>query len=247
MKFTTLILAVLLSYGAFAQGFYFEMKMSSNKQPDMGTVKVYAQNGNSRSEIHLAAMDMDIIALVLSGTPNMVYMLNDKDKTYSEMDASKNSQWKDNATEDYDITVLGKENVNGYNSTHVKIKRKDSKVEEEEWVSTEVNDYASFAMAKTKFTGRMNLYKALEAKGVKGFPVRIITSTAGNQAQIDFVKAEKRDNPASLFSFDGYKKTDNAAMGGATMQEMMKKIQSMTPEQQKAFIEQMKQQNQQSH
>ena len=247
MKFTMLLMAVLLSYGAFAQGFYFEMKMSSSKQGDLGTMKAYAQDGNSRSEIHaITAMgNMDITALSLKSAPNTVYMLNDKDKTYSEMDVSKNGQWQDSKDDQYEITVIGKETVNGYNSTHVKVKRKDAKNEEEIWVSTEIADYAGFLMAKTKFTGRVNLYKALEEKGVKGFPVRIKTSDHGTDMQIDFVKAEKRSNPASLFSVEGYKKSDNAALGGVNVQEMMQKVQNMTPEQRKAFIEQMKQQNQQ--
>ena len=247
MKFTTVLFAVLLSYGAFAQGYYFEMKMSSSKMGDMGTMKAYAQDGNSRSEIHAttAMGAMDIIALSLKSAPNIAYMINDKDKTYSEMDVSKNGQWKDYQQDEYDITVIGKEKVNGYNATHVKVKRKDSKTEEEMWVSTDVADYAAFMMAKTKFTGRANLYKALEAKGATGFPVRMINSDRGNNIQIDFVKAEKRDCPASLFSVDGYTKTANAMAGNMT--DMMQKIKNMTPEEQKAFIEQMKQQNQQSH
>ena len=249
MKFTTLLLAVLLSYGAFAQGYYFEMKMSSTKQADMGNMKVYAQGGNSRSELHIVTPmgAMDVTALNLSGHPDVVYMVNDKDKTYSEIDVNKSGQWKDNSQDEYEITVLGKEKVNGYNSTHVKVKRKDSKIEEEMWTSTEVPDYSSFMMAKTKFTGRVNLIKALEAKGAAGFPVRIKTAERGNDMQIDFVKAEKRSNPASLFSLDGLTKSASASMGGVDMKDIMQKMQNMTPEERKALLDQMKQQNQQSH
>ena len=247
-KFTTLLLAVLFSYCATAQGYYFEMKMSSSKQADMGNMKAYAQDGNSRSEVHaVTAMgNMDITALNLKSNPGKIYMVNDKDKTYSEMDANQNGQWKDSQQDDYEVTVIGNEKVNGYNSTHVKVKRKDSKIDEEMWVTTEVPDYTSFMSVKTKFTGRTNLYKALEAKGAKGFPIRIKTATAGNDIQVDFVKAEKRNNPASLFSIDGYKKSDNAMMGGVNVQEMMQKLKNMTPEEQKALMEQMKQ-SRQSH
>ncbi len=249
MKFTTLLLAVLLSYGAFAQGFYFEMKMSSSKQGDMGNMKVFSQDGNTRSEIHMGTPmgAIDMVALNLKSTPNLVYMVNEKDKTYSETDATKSSQWKDNSQDEYEITVLGKEKVNGYNSTHVKVKRKDSKIEEEMWTSTEIPDYGSFEMAKTKFTGRVNLIKALKEKGVEGFPIRIKTAAGGNDMQIDFVKAEKRSNPSSLFSISGYTKSANAAIGGIDMKEAMQKMQNMTPEERKAFIEQMKQQTPQNH
>jgi hypothetical protein len=213
----------------------------------MGTMKAYVQDGNTRSQISITApMAMDIVTLTLKSTPNTVYMLNEKGKTYSEVDISKSEQWKDNPQDEYEITVVGKESVNGYNSTHVKVKRKDSKVEQEMWLTTEIKDYAAFASAKTKYTGRQSLMKALEAKGVAGFPVRILVNEHGNDVQIDFVKAEKKDNPASLFSLDGYTKSAGAA-GGVNMQEMMQKMQNMTPEERKAFIEQMKQQNQGSH
>jgi hypothetical protein len=244
-KAATLLLATLFVCSAFAQGYYFEMKMSTTKLGPMGTMKVYAQDGNSRSEINMTSpMPIDIVSLSLKSSPAVVYMLSEKNKTYSEMDVSKSEQWKDSPEDQYEITVLGKEKVNGYNSTHVKVKHKDSKLEEELWLSTEVADYSAFMKAKTKFTGRENLYKALEAKGAAGFPVRILASEHGNDIQVDFVKAEKRDNPASLFRLDGYSKT-SSAMGGASMQEMMQKIQNMTPEEKKAFMEQMKQQNQQ--
>jgi hypothetical protein len=246
-KLIILLGATLFCYAAFAQGFYFEMKMSSAKQGPMGSMKVYAQDGNSRSEINVTTPigPMNIVALSLKASPNSVYMLSEKDKTYSETDISKSEQWKDNSPDDYEVTVLGKEKVNGFDATHVKIKRKDSKMDQEMWVSTEVVDYATFMKAKTKFTGRENLYKALEAKGAVGFPVRILTSDRGNDVQVDFVKAEKRENPPSLFSLNGYTKT--AGAGGTSQQEMMQKIQNMTPEERQKFIDQMKQQYQQSH
>jgi uncharacterized protein DUF4412 len=246
-KLTILLAAILLYCATYAQGFYFEMKMSSSKQGPMGTMKAYVQDGNTRSQISMTSpMAMEIVTLTLKTTPNTVYMLSDKDKTYSEVDISKSEQWKDSPQDEYEITVIGKENVNGYNSTHVKVKRKDSKVEQELWVTTEIHDYAAFMNAKTKYTGRQSLNKALEAKGVMGFPVRILVNEHGSDVQIDFVKAEKKDNAASLFSLDGYTKSGGQP-GGAAMQEMMQKMQNMTPEERKAFIEQMRQQNQGSH
>jgi len=245
-KFTILLLAILFCCAGFAQGFYFEMKMSSNSQP-MGTMKVYAQDGNSRSEVNVTTPmgPMDMVTLSLKSNPTSIYMVDDKKKTYSETDVSKSDQWKDASTEDYDITVLGKEKVNGYNSTHVKIKRKDSKLEQDMWVSTEVVDYGTFMKAKTKFTGRENLYKALEAKGATGFPVKIVTSAQGNEIEIDFVKAEKRNNPSSLFSLEGYTKGSGGT--GGSMQDMIQKMKDMTPEERQKAIDQMKQQYQQQH
>ena len=247
-KLSILIVNILFSAATFAEGYYFEMKMSSAKQGPLGTMKVYEQDGNSRSEISVSTPmgPMDMVSLALKSNPSTIYMVNDKDKTYSEIDISSNEQWKDSKVEDYEITVIGKEKVNGYNSTHVKVKRKDSKTEQDMWTTTEVADYSSFMQAKTKFTGRDNLYKALAAKGASGFPVRILSNEQGNEVTIDFVKAEKRDNPGSMFSISGYTKS-SGAMGGVNMQEMMQKLQNMTPEERNAFEQQMKQQYRQAH
>ena len=248
-KLTTALFATLLSYAAFAQGFYMEMKMSSTEHGDMGVMKVYAQDGNSRSEISVTTPmgAMDRATLVLKSTPNKVYMLNEKGKTYSEVDISENNQWKDYPQSEYEITVIGKEKVNGYNATHVKVVRKGAKVAEEMWTSTEVANYSAFLSAKTKFTGRDNLNKALAAKGAAGFPVRIKTSERGAEIQMDLIKAEKKSSPASYFSLDGYAKSGSTATGDQSQQEMMQKINNMTPEEKQKFIDDMKKQYGQPH
>ena len=242
-KLITLIIASLVCYMAFSQGFYLEMKMGAADNANMGVMKVYSQDGNTRSEISLNTPGgpMDMLTLILKSTPNTLKVLNAKGKTYSEMDISQNNQYKDFPQGDYEITVIGKEKVNGYNATHVKVTRKGSTTSEEMWTSKEVVDYSAFINAKTKFTGRDNLNKALAAKGAEGFPVRIKTSEHGVDVQVDLVKAEKRNFNASLFSLDGYTKS-SSSMSGMSQQEMIQKVQNMTPEERQQFIEQMKSQ-----
>ena len=242
-KIAALLSAFLFSYGAFAQGFYMEMKLSSSDKGDMGVMKAYSQDGNTRSEINITTPmgPIDVVTIILKSNPNTLYMLNEKGKTYSENDITKNNQYKDYPQDDYEVTVLGKEKVNGYNTTHVKVVHKSGAQTEEMWTSTEVVDYSAFLTAKTKFTGRENLNKALAAKGAEGFPVRIKTSEHGVDVQVDLVKAEKRNFNASLFSLDGYTKS-SSSMSGMSQQEMIQKVQNMTPEERQQFIEQMKSQ-----
>lgn len=250
MKLSTMLLALLISANTFAQGYYFEMKMSSSQQGDLGTMKAYSQDGNSRSEMNMSTPmgAMTVTSLILKSTPDKVYMVSDKDKTYSEIDVSKSEDWKDAKEDDYEVTVLGKETVNGYKSTHVMVKHKSTKTEEEMWTTTDLPDYNSFMTAKTKFTGRDNLNKALAAKGAAGFAVRIKVTEHGNEIQMDFVKAEKRSNPASMFSLEGYKKSEGAAgMFGGNREEMMQKIQNMSPEERQKMMEQMQKQYQRPH
>ena len=248
-KLAVLLGAFLFSYAAFAQGFYMEMKLSSSDKGDMGVMKAYSQDGNNRSEIDITTPmgPLAVVTIILKGTPNTLYMINEKGKTYSENDITKNNQYKDYPQDDYEVTVLGKEKVNGYNSTHVKVVHKSGAQTEEMWTSTEVVDYSAFLTAKTKFTGRENLNKALAAKGATGFPVRIKTSEHGMDIQVDLVKAEKKNNPASLFSLDGYTKS-GVTTNGMSQQELIQKLQNMTPEEREKFKEDMmKQYGQQPH
>ena len=74
----------MFTASAFAQGYYMEMKMSTN-EGEMGTMKIYSQDGNSRSEMKMTAnvpAGFGAMAMLsLKSEPNKIYMLNEKDKT----------------------------------------------------------------------------------------------------------------------------------------------------------------------
>lgn len=242
-------LAIMLIIGGLsqlsAQSTYVEFKMAGDSGV-LGTTKVYTKDGNSRSEVNMASPQapggFKWITLTLKDKPLKAYTLNENTKTYSEMDLSATAA-KENDSTQYDITILGKEKVNGYNCTHVKVKRGNFPNEEELWVSTEVLNYKQYMGAKTKYTTQ-GMMKALSAKGATGFPVRTLATERGKKIQIDLVKIEQRDNPATLFSLDGYNRA--GAPGGVTgasqdVQDAMKKIQNMTPEERQKFIEELRQ------
>jgi hypothetical protein len=242
---SSLFLLGCLAQQGFSQGYYFEFKMTSDKAN--GNVKTWSQNGNSRSEVSMNIGDPDyapmtnhvVVALTLKDNPNMVYMLDVDKKNYSEMDVSKRPDAKD-APDDYEVTVLGKEKVNGYNATHVKVKNKKTNQEQELWTTTEIPHFSEFEKVKSKYTGSENMTKALAAKGAEGFPVRIVVNEAMGSAKLDLVTAELRTNPSNLFSLAGY--TKSAGAGGMDRQQLMQQLQNMTPEQRQQFIEQMRQQ-----
>lgn len=241
-------LAAFTALALSAQGYYMEMKLTSDGQQFSGTMQLYFQDNNSRGDIvmNIPALGgtMNISTISLGAVPGVAYMLDDKKKTYTEIKSDSDESWKDYPQSDYEVTVLGKESVNGYNTTHVRIARKGSKSIEEMWTTTEIIDYADYAKIKSKYTGKDNLYKALEAKGAAGFPVRIKTVEQGMNVQIDLVKAEKRTNPATLFSLSGYKKAEavTAMPAGLNVQELMKNMQNMTPEQLEQMQKQLEQQ-----
>lgn len=235
-----------------AQGVYIEMKISTTGEKEIvsGLMKAYSQDGNSRTEMNMnvsgapAGMG-NMTMLTLKSNPNTVYMINEKDKTYSEFSStSELEDMKDYPQSEYEVTLLGIDKVNNYTCKHVRVKRKGSNREMEMWTTTEIDGYADFAMVKTKYTGKANMYKAMEAKGAVGFPVRIKSIDHGHEVRIDLVKAEKRNNPAVLFSLSGYTKQEGAGIpGGPEMQEMMKQLQNLTPAEREAWIKRMQEQH----
>jgi Domain of unknown function (DUF4412) len=246
MKKITLVIMLIVAMAAqvSAQGVYMEYKITSSHEGMTGSSKTYSQDGNTRSEFTMASPNMPAgfsrVTLMLKSDPKKGYMLNEKLKSYLEIDMSS-SIAKESDQSQYEVIVVGKENVNGYNCTHIQIKMKDPKLDQDMWLSTEVLNYRSFESAKSMYT-TSGLYKAFAAKGVAGFPVRIKAVQSGDNVQIDLVKAEVRKCDVSLFSLAGYKKEEAAPAGSAPadLQEMAKKLQSMTPEERQKMIEKLR-------
>ncbi len=241
----SLLLIAFTMSQSFAQGAYIEFRVTGEKAGLKGTSKVYYQNGNTRSEINVTSPQMPVannrVSLSLKSEPGKSFVLNEADKTYTEIDIS---QVKLDDESHYEITVIGKEKMNGYNSTHIKMKKTNSAIEQDVWVSTEVPNYKQYMSVKSKYTSD-GFYKALNAKGVSGFPVRMLVEERNGTMQVDLVKSELRTMPASMFSLDGYQKgVINAPVSNQSIspeaQEMMKKMQSMTPEERVKFVEEMR-------
>ncbi|MBS1622521.1 MAG: DUF4412 domain-containing protein [Bacteroidetes bacterium] len=240
-KLSVILCALVMSTAAMAQGTYLEFKMSSAEGMG-GTMKTYTQDGNVRTEMNMVMPAMPggalrRTALILKSDPKTSYLLNDEQKTYTvNTMGDKEPSMADHT--DYEVTVIGKEKVNGYEATHVRVKAKGSQLEEDLWTSPGVLSYDKYKASLTKYTSA-NMYKALAAKGADGFPVRIVAGEHGRNIQMDLVKAETRSNPASLFSLAGYTKTEGGYTGSMRegAQNAVNAIQNMTPEQRQQWID----------
>ncbi len=249
-KLITFSLALFVATTLFAQGYYIEFKISTGGKEAVssGTIKSYSQDENSRSEVNMVMPQLPggaikITSLALKADQTKMYLLNEKDKTYSELETGTQEDYKDLPQANYEVTVVGKETVNGYNTTHVTIKINGVQ-REEMWTTKDLAGYADFSKIKTKYTGKTNMYKALADKGADGMPVRIKATERGQNIQMDLVKAEKRNNPASLFSLSGYSKGSafSGIPGAENMQEMMQKMQNMTPQEREEIMKRIKEQ-----
>ena len=247
-KYLTLIAAIVFtSIAAFGRnGAYVEFKLSSSTMN--GTVKTYSSDRDSRTEVTVHSPSMPnpatINTLQLGSAPGKIFMLNEADKSYMEMDANRSAA--DHKEDDeYDITVLGRERVNEYNCVHVKVLNKRNRHESEMWLSKDVKGYASFYNIKNKYFGGSKFFNALQKKGAEGFVVRIVaTSERGGQVQMDLVKVELQNVSESLFSLSGY--TMRAGLtspgSGGTIPGMksQEEMQKMSPEDRKAYIEELR-------
>ncbi len=240
MKKKLLFAAALIIIAANAiakEGVYIEFKLSGGKFS--GTSKTYSSDGNTRSEMSMISPSLpapiNTVTLVLSNALHMIYTINEKDKTYSEMSSDGKSVQKEGEG-DYEVTVVGKEMVNNYNSIHVKVRYKSSKHETEMWLSKDVVGWANYTSVRNQYLTGSKLFEAMKAKGAEGFVVRMLVNGAGENIQMDLVKAEKKSLDESLFSLGGYTKTARTPVFGSMDMEALKK---MTPEERQQYIKEM--------
>lgn len=236
-----------------AGGFYIEYKMAlvDGKEGVSGVVKVYNGGTASRSELNMNVPGipgggMNMVSIHKESEPAKIYMINDASKTYSVMDVSKFKNAVPNSAKtehEYEVTIVGSETVNGYKSTHVKIKI-DGRDAQELWTSKEIASFEKYAqLSSSKYAIDNSLWAALKAKGAEGFPIRMQMQERGGKMQMDLIKAEKRDIAASLVSVPADYKQINVVdgimkqMGMPTKDDMLR----MTPEQREQMMREMEQ------
>jgi hypothetical protein len=190
---------------------------------------------------------MKMVMISPSATPTLIYLINDATKSYTVIDTDQikkdlEKAGKKDYNEDAKIENLGREKINGYDCTHVRITNSQSVMEM--WVSKDIIDYSTFArMQSARDKNMPSLAKKLKDAGLDGFPVRTsmsmhTSSPADGQEPAaivtELVKVEKQGLDASLFKVpDGYVKAEIPSMMnyGASpknrqqMDAMMKKLQ----------------------
>ena len=240
------IFALIITCLSFANvvfgGNYVEFKFTGSKSMQ-GTMKAWYQDGNSRSEMEMAVTRSaglaNIAILSLGKEPGKSYMLNETDKTYTEMKESEKTD-ATHSMDNYDVVLIGKETVNGYACTHLKLQKKgEGQLPMHFWVSKGVQGYAELKKLKGKYMAEESMYKAMVAKGFDGYPVRMKIAADKGEIQMDLIKSEVMDIPASKFSLQGYEKAEAPALPGGLD---MEKIKNMSPaERQKMMEDMMKQ------
>jgi hypothetical protein len=254
--FAILAGAVLVAAPALAQ-FEGEITMKMTMREGAGTGKNYLSKAGVRSELDIqtSRMPMKMTTLVRSATPDLVYLINDAQKSYTEIDSKKTREqlekMRGKDSDKWTVKKLGKETVNGYSCEHLFIANgEDAKSEMEWWTSKDIAGLSYESMRGLMRRGSQSdegIMKALRDAGADGFAVKMVTREKGSPTPVmtmELTKVEKRSLPASLFEIPaGYKKQEGmmGAMASPEAQEKMRKaMENLTPEQRKQIEDMMK-------
>lgn len=242
------LLLLIVARPAFA-GFegYIEMKMTMKN--GSGAMKGHISSVGARTEVEARApqtggMPFQTTVVMKFSNPDVVYLLNDTAKTYSEInikeagDAGKNRPQKE-----YTVKKLGKEKVAGYTCEHLLLTARDGR-ETEVWTTKDLVDLAVFReyiRHSRQGADVQGIMKALQEAGAEGFPARMITRDQKNgepSVTLELVKAEKRTVAASMFEIPaGYKKQAGILgmlpLPQEQQQTINKAMEKLTPEQRK--------------
>ncbi len=190
------------------------------------------QGVRTESSSHMKNMPSDIqmVTVSPSETPNLIYLINPAHKSYSVIDTNEMRKEmagveKSDGYNNAKIENLGKETVNGYNCSHVRITHGESVMEM--WVSKEILDYFTYARMQSANDKNMpELARRMKAEGLDGFPVKIWHKQANIITEL--TKVEKHGLEASLFKVpEGYTKTEFPAIHLGSSANKKKELEAM--------------------
>jgi hypothetical protein len=206
--------------------YQYQIQSTSKGKTAGDTMSVwFTAGGSGRSEMRIpmpGAVTGKICHINRVTEPQYSVILNADNKTYSLMviDTSLINA----ATENYQVTVVGNETVQGYSCVHSRIKsimgsglfKSTSTVDV--WTSTSIPGYDLYKRLCTTANIRIKMLQAMESAGAGG---AVIKETAGDKdytMTMLLTKAEEKSFPDALFQIPAGYSQSNETM----MQEMLK-------------------------
>lgn len=238
-----------------------EMKMTS-PQGAGGNAKAFVSKAATRTELEMqvgkgqaAGMPagMKMVMLMKLANPDVVYSINDAQKTYAVIDTKKMRDQMPGKEKEpkYSVKKIGSDTVAGYACEKVLITSDQPKsMETEACVAKEAFGGSSWYQSMMRNQqGGAGTWKAMKDAGIEGFPVRTVMREKGKPevlATMEVVKIEKKALPSSLFEIPaGYKETSMmGSISPEAAKQMEEAMKNMTPEQRKQIEEMMKKRGQ---
>ncbi len=250
MKNILSIVAVMCFTAAVAQnGGSMEFKYTSSKGAS-GTMLMKHSEFGSKMEMNMASpkapgSGIKMTSLVKKDAPDFIYMINDANKSYSEMKkGTAGAGQEDKHT--YTVKKIGNETINNYKCIHFTVTNEKGQVSDM-WTSKDILDYNKYSEVfknDNKF-GSSKQDNAIKAAGCEGFPVKMMHKNKDQEGDVtmELVKFEKKSYSKSDFDIPaGYTKSAGGPMGVPAMQGMktQEEIMKMTPDERAKYIEEMK-------
>lgn len=202
---------------------YITTMTSKQRGTNYDTTNIYFTNGGEgRSEMNLPGMmgvkgGSAMITLAHADQRQYSLTLDANEKTYSlnVIDTALLGGLKNN----YQVTKVGTENIQGYNCTHAKVVSNmgsgmfKSSSTTDIWTSTDIPGYA---MIKDKMTVQKmtpGMMRALAQAGCAGFFVKMVAQGKDYSMTMTLVKAQQKSFPAAMFQVPaGYTETKENMM-----------------------------------
>jgi hypothetical protein len=204
---------VIKSFGSAKGGsgvFYEYVTTATSKQSgihkDTSTI-CFTTNGEGRSERNLQAMmgvkgANALIILAHANQPQYSLTLDAAEKTYS-LNVIDTSLFNASGS-NYKITIIGQENVQGYNCTHARLTSivgsgmfKYSSTSDI-WASKDIPGY-SFIKGMMAQNVTPSMMRALDQAGCAGFFVKMTSEGKDFSMSMVLAKAQLKSFPASMF------------------------------------------------
>lgn len=180
------------------------------------TLRMAGDRARLDMELAMAPLPEPIRMSVLldAKTPRTVFLVNDRLKTYSaitqpETSAASGSPGK------VAIKELGRGEILGYNCVHLSLTSPGESIDA--WITPELPEVyrvlKRLQEANPQF-GNAGAFRALEAAGQSGMPMRMTVVQDGRKVAMEVKKIERRAQPAALFAVPmDYKRAESAAGG----------------------------------
>ncbi|NTU59281.1 MAG: DUF4412 domain-containing protein [Chlorobiaceae bacterium] len=189
----------------------------------------------SRTTIEGKPSGIAMTVISPSETPNKVFIINEANGSCMEIDISKaKAEGAVDPFKDAKIENLGKETVNGYNCTHIRISEPGKDTVIEMWVTKDILDYFTYArMQGGRDKSMSQLSEKLKAAGVDGFPVKTLLKPSGVVTELTKVERSSLDDALFKVPANATKMEIPTSPQGMTkekmkeMQEMARKMQQM--------------------
>lgn len=149
--------------------------------------------------------------------PRKATLVNDAMKTFTVIDLADAAPGADSSGGKYVLKETGKEKMLGYAVSHVTLTRPKELVDA--WITQDLPDVyrvlRKLQQANPQF-GAAEAFRALDAAGKSGLPMRCIVVRDGQRVTTEVKKIERRTVPASWFGVPaGYVRSDLAGPTGS--------------------------------